>query len=47
VLSKRETALPTEEYAGDFAEADAKQVTTVLDVVLGAWERTQEGLAQG
>ncbi len=35
-----------QEHAKDFADADAAQVSATLDAVPGAWERTQEGLAQ-
>lgn len=30
----------------DNADLDATQVTEILDAIPGAWERTQEGLAQ-
>jgi hypothetical protein len=30
----------------DDADPDAKRITEILDAIPGAWERTQEGLAQ-
>jgi hypothetical protein len=30
----------------DDADPDARRVTEILDAIPGAWERTQEGLAQ-